>query len=60
METYQDVIVNLDILVGVPAKTHEDALEAIEKLSTEELLNIALNQLPFTEAMEDDKPITIN
>lgn len=59
METYHDIVINVDILVGIPAKTQEDALDTIDSLTTEELLTIALKQLPFAE-LENGKPITIN
>ena len=43
-----DVIVNMDIMLGVPSESREKAYEEVENYSTEELLSLALKQLPFT------------
>ena len=43
-----DVIVNMDIMLGVPSESREEAYEQVENYSTEELLSLALKQLPFT------------
>ena len=43
-----DVIVNMDIMLGVPSESREEAYEQVENYSTEELLSLALEQLPFT------------
>ena len=43
-----DVIVNMDIMLGVPSESREAAYEQVENYSTEELLSLALEQLPFT------------
>ena len=43
-----DVIVNMDIMLGVPSESREKAYEEVENYSTEELLSLALEQLPLT------------
>jgi len=63
MEIHHDIVVTLDIIVGVPAKTEEDAMDIIARLSTKELLKLAIKQLPFTELITElssNKTITIN
>jgi coproporphyrinogen III oxidase-like Fe-S oxidoreductase len=48
-EKIHDVIVNMDIMLGVPSKSAEEAYDKVEAFSTEKLLTIALEQLPFNE-----------
>jgi hypothetical protein len=48
-EKMHDVIVNMDIILSVPSKTVEDAYDKVEGFSTERLLSVALEQLPFSE-----------
>jgi coproporphyrinogen III oxidase-like Fe-S oxidoreductase len=48
-EKIHDVIVNMDIMLGVPSKSIEEAYDKVESFSTEKLLSIALEQLPFHE-----------
>ena len=43
-----DIIVNMDIMLGVPSESREAAYEEVENYTTEELLSLALEQLPFT------------
>ena len=43
-----DVIVNMDIMLGVPSESREKAYEEVENYTTEQLLSLALEQLPFT------------
>jgi len=43
-----DVIVNMDIMLGVPSESREEAYEEVENYTTEQLLSLALEQLPFT------------
>ena len=42
-----DVIINMDIMLGVPSKSQEEAYDVVENYTTEKLLTIALEQLPF-------------
>ena len=44
-----DVIINMDIMLGVPSKSQEEAYEMVEDYTTEQLLTLALEQLPFHE-----------
>jgi hypothetical protein len=39
----------MDIMLGVPSKSIEEAYDKVESFSTEKLLSIALEQLPFHE-----------
>jgi len=48
-EKIHDVIVNMDIMLGVPSKSAEEAYDKVEAFSTKKLLTIALEQLPFNE-----------
>jgi coproporphyrinogen III oxidase-like Fe-S oxidoreductase len=48
-EKIHDVIVNMDIMLGVPSTSLEEAYNKVEGFSTEKLLSIALEQLPFQE-----------
>jgi len=48
-EKIHDVIVNMDIMLGVPSTSLEEAYNKVESFSTEKLLSIALEQLPFQE-----------
>ena len=44
-----DVIINMDIMLGVPSKSQEEAYDVVENYTTEKLLTIALEQLPYHE-----------
>lgn len=44
-----DVIINMDIMLGVPSKSQEEAYDMVEDYTTEQLLTLALEQLPFHE-----------
>ena len=44
-----DVIINMDIMLGVISKSQEDAYNKVEDYTTEQLLTLALEQLPFHE-----------
>ena len=44
-----DVIVNMDIMLGIPSESQESAYDIVESFTTEKLLTIALEQLPFHE-----------
>ena len=44
-----DVIINMDIMLGVPSKNQEEAYDKVENFTTEQLLQLALEQLPFQE-----------
>lgn len=44
-----DVIVNMDIMLGVPSKSQEEAYDKVEDYTTKQLLTLALEQLPFHE-----------
>ena len=48
-EKIHDVVVNMDIMLGVPSKSAEEAYDKVEAFSTEKLLTIALEQLPFSQ-----------
>ncbi len=48
-EKIHDVVVNMDIMLGVPSKSVEEAYDKVEAFSTEKLLTIALEQLPFNQ-----------
>jgi len=48
-EKMHDVIVNMDIMLGVPSKSQEEAYSQVEDYTTEQLLTIALAQLPYHE-----------
>jgi hypothetical protein len=41
-----DVIVVLDIMLSVRSKTHEEAYDRVEEYTPEEILTLALEQLP--------------
>ena len=43
-----DVIINMDIMLGVPSKSQEEAYNMVEDYTTEQLLTIALEQLAFS------------
>ena len=44
-----DVIINMDIMLGVPSKSQEEAYDMVEDYTTAQLLTISLEQLPFHE-----------
>ena len=44
-----DVIINMDIMLGVPSKSQEEAYDMVEDYTTKQLLTLALEQLPFHE-----------
>ena len=48
-EKIHDVIINMDIMLGVPSKSIEEAYDKVESFSTEKLLSIALEELPIHE-----------
>ena len=41
--------VKIGVMLGVPSKSAEEAYDKVEAFSTEKLLTIALEQLPFNE-----------
>ena len=43
-----DVIVNMDIMLGVASESREEAYEQVENYTTEQLLELALEKLPLT------------
>ena len=58
-----DVIINMDIMLGVPSKSQEEAYNMVEDYTTEQLLTIALEQLAFHERDSSryvEGPPTIN
>jgi hypothetical protein len=50
MKSYQEICVNLDIHVAIPAESTEEAFDILDRLSKKEILMIALAQLPFKES----------
>ena len=48
-EDIYDVVINMDIMLGVPSKNQEEAYNKVENFTTEQLLQLALEQLPFQE-----------
>ena len=48
-EKIHDIVINMDIMLGVPSKSVEEAYDKVEAFSTEKLLTIALEQLPFNQ-----------
>lgn len=50
MRFHQEICVNLDINVAIPAKSKEEAFKILDRLSKKEILMIALSQLPFEES----------
>lgn len=48
-EDIYDVVINMDIMLGVPSKNQEEAYDKVENFTTEQLLQLALEQLPFQE-----------
>ena len=45
-ESLHDVIVNMDIMLSVRSRTHEEAYDRVEEYTPEEILTLALEQLP--------------
>ena len=43
----QEVLVNIDVLLTLPAKTESEAFKLIDSFSLKEILILALAQLPF-------------
>lgn len=43
----QEVLVNVDVLLTLPANTEREAFKLIDSLSLKEILLLALAQLPF-------------
>ena len=50
LEQHHEFGINIDIVIVVPGKTFEEAIENMERLSKEELLKNALTHLPFIGA----------
>jgi|TARA_B110000967_G_C18386603_1_gene317890 hypothetical protein len=50
MKSHQEICVNLDIHVAIPAESKEEAFDLLDRLSKKEILMIALAQLPFEES----------
>lgn len=50
MKSHQEICVNLDIHVAIPAESTEEAFDILDRLSKKEILMIALSQLPFEES----------
>ena len=48
-EDIYDVVINMDIMLGVPSENQEEAYDKVENFTTEQLLQLALEQLPFQE-----------
>ena len=59
MMNHQEIKVNLDVFVAIPANTKEQAFEVLDRLSKKEILMLALSQLPFEES-DTTMPLTIN
>jgi|TARA_B110000196_G_C20494964_1_gene364124 hypothetical protein len=50
MKFHQEICVNLDIQVAIPANSKDDAFDILDRLSKKEILLLALSQLPFEES----------
>ena len=52
IDVYQEVIVNIDLCIAVPAKSNNQIFEELDKLSKRDILKLALSQLDFLEEDE--------
>ena len=59
MINHQEIKVNLDVFVAIPANNKEEAFDLLDRLSKKEILLLALSQLPFDET-EVPMPVSIN
>ena len=59
IEELHDIIVNIDIILSVPSTSQEEAYEKVESFTTEEMLSLALKQVPFHSTMVDDKSMVV-
>ena len=59
MMNHQEITVNLDVFVAIPANNKEEAFEILDRLSKKEILLLALSQLPFEES-DTPMPVSIN
>ena len=50
LEQHHEFGISIDVVIAVPGKTFEEAIENMERLSKEELLKNALTHLPFVGA----------
>ena len=50
LEQQHEFTISIDVVIAVPGKTLEEAIENMERLSKEELLKNALTHLPFVGA----------
>ena len=55
MNFFQELTINLDIVVSIPGKTPQQASELIDSMSQYEILELALLHLDF---IGEEKPIT--
>tara|TARA_B100000795_G_C22585069_1_gene355311 strand:- start:159 stop:335 length:177 start_codon:yes stop_codon:yes gene_type:complete len=56
---HQEIFINLDLFVAIPAKTKDEAFVLLDRLSKKEVLLLALAQLPFDET-DAPMPVSIN
>lgn len=59
MMNHQEITVNMDVFVAIPANDKKEAFDVLDRLSKKEILLLALSQLPFDET-EMPMPTTIN
>ena len=52
IDVYQEVIVNIDLSIAVPARSNNQIFEELDKLSKRDILTLALSQLDFLEEDE--------
>ena len=50
LEQQHEFGISIDVVIAVPGKTLEEAIDNMERLSKEELLKNALTHLPFVGA----------
>ena len=50
LKQQHEFTISIDVVIAVPGKTFEEAIENMERLSKEELLKNALTHLPFVGA----------
>ena len=50
MTKHQILRINVPITIAINALTEDDAYDILNKLNKEEILKLALHQLPFEEA----------
>jgi len=49
IDELHDIVVNVDIILSVPSTSQEEAYYKVESFTTEEMLSLALKQIPFYE-----------